>query len=220
MVSFLQSTSFAATETDQALAKSFSEPTVVTIQNEESYMYLGGTNGVFLCFHGRGGNATGWTKDEKKEYLDYFKNLGFSFICPSSISKTWQSSDVKRVNSLLDKIGIPKNKKIWLVGHSNGGAFASRYALTSKRNIQAVHLANSRGIGKILRRKNWRFPTFFSYSRCDKIVEYRNIEKNYIRVGAPKAAVILDYLYHSREDQTCHTFINVAERFSSFQRNH
>ena len=48
-----------------------SSPIVATIEPYgRVYYYLGGTKGVIVCFHGTGGSADGWTKDEKLTFLE------------------------------------------------------------------------------------------------------------------------------------------------------
>ena len=213
---FVQNSSFAQTSTNSLFKKAASRPALVKKGKDKTYLYLGGRNGLLLCFHGRGGSAQGWTKGDKRKYLSYFQRMGYSFICPSSSSKQWQNSDVKKVNALLNGLGISKNHKIFIVGHSNGGGFASKFAATSRRNIQAIHFANASGVEQILGNRKWKFPIYYSYAKCDKVVNHKKIENSYRKAKVKKSATVLDLFYHLKKDKKCHEFINVSGNFYGF----
>ena len=189
-------------------------PKLIGQDRGQVFAYLGGTKGLLICFHGKRGSASGWTKGAKKQYLDHFKKEGYSFICPSSETDEWTIDDVIKVDQLLQKIGIDENQEIIMVGHSNGGKFASQYAQV--KNTKAVHFANSRGSPIILRDKNWIYPSFFSYAECDQKVHYQLIERGFNLVKTKKEAVSLDQIYHNQKSKSCHEFVNVAKFYLDF----
>lgn len=187
-------------------------------QKDQTVLYLGGNKGVLICFHGRGGAGASWlNNDEKKNYLNDFKNAGYSFVCPASLGEKWADSDIERVNQLLEKLRIDANQEIVIVGHSNGGTFASKYAST--RNTRAVHLVNSRGLRDILKTPKWIYSTLFTYAKCDQKVDYKKIEKSYLSIKSTKQALVIDDIYKKKEEATCHKFINTGKFFLKFIKN-
>lgn len=182
---------------------------------DELVAYLGGKNGLLLCFHGTNGGAAGWVNDsEKMNYLIEFKNNGYSFICPTSQGSKWLETDFEKVNKLLDDLHIDKDLPLILVGHSNGGAFATRYALL--KNAIAVHLVNSRGIEGLLSGPDWKYKTFLTYARCDKIVDYKKVEASYLGIKSQKKAFLTDKIYEHKKDNDCHHFLNTAKFYLNF----
>lgn len=191
-----------------------SNPKLIGKDRNRFFAYLGGEKGLLLCFHGKRGSARGWTKDAKREYLDYFQKQGYSFICPSSETDEWTDGDIIKVDKLLNDLGIDENQEVIMVGHSNGGKFASQYAQV--KNTRAIHFANSRGSPIILRDKNWTYPSFFSYAECDQKVHHKLIERGYNLVQSDKEAVTLDQIYSHQKSQTCHEFVNIAQYYLDF----
>ncbi len=192
------------------------KPKLQKIIGTDTFYYTGGKKGVLLCFHGAGGSAKGWTRGENYNYLMHFKNKGYSFICPSSKTKQWSTYDIKKVNDILNKLKIPAHKKLFVVGHSNGGGFASKYIAFSKRKFGAVHFANSTGASPIVHNSNWKTPTFYSYAQCDKVVPVQKVNQSWYKLRVKKNRKLLDFAYRLKRSRTCHEFINTSMDFLKF----
>ncbi|MCR9203188.1 MAG: hypothetical protein NXH75_01325 [Halobacteriovoraceae bacterium] len=118
---------------------------------------------------------------------------------------------------------VPKYKKVFLVGHSNGGGFVSRYTVFSNRNkmVKAVHYANSSGLEPILKNNRYKAPTYFGYAFCDSVVNYRTIQENTTllrrKLGWRKVRTKQqDYLVYWRRLNSCHEFVNVSGSVLNF----
>ena len=203
-----------------------SSPIVATIEPYgRVYYYLGGTKGVIVCFHGTGGSADGWTKDEKLTFLEDMRKHNYSFVCPSSLNRTdgqWANTnaidnvDIINVDALLKNFQISLQQPLFLVGHSNGGGFTSRFAAYSERKaqIKAVNLSNAAGIAPILAGSLYNIPTAFNFSTCDAVVDETDVQRNSTLLNnkTPSVATILNDIttQYIGGNPNCHEFINVS----------
>lgn len=196
-----------------------------------TYQYLGGTKGLILCFHGRGGSAAGWSRGENFKYLNTLRRNGYSFICPTSKnrkSKVWDNRnnhtnrDIRNVESLLKALKVHPFMPIYLVGHSNGGSMVSRFAAFSRKHgdfVVAAHLSSSPGITAIQQSRFYDIPTLFTYGQCDQVVNFRTVEQNAEMLKKDRVFVWskkLDRRYRDKRSRTCHEFLNTSRRAISF----
>lgn len=139
------------------------------------YYSLSGTKGVVVCFHGAGGSATGWTREEKFDFLEDLRKQNYSFVCPTSLDRQngqWSNTndatnlDVINVDALLSHLQISNLQPLFITGHSNGGGFTSRFAIYSARKpqIKAVSLSNASGLNPVIASTQYNFPTIFNFS--------------------------------------------------------
>lgn len=202
--------------------------------NVEPYIFdLKGKKGLFICLHGSGGSADGFLKDkEKRGYIEDMQRAGYSFLCPTSSNrktKQWDprlfyfNKDVRDIDKLLDRLGVSRRMKIYLVGHSNGGGFATRFSVFSARSsqIKGVHYANSAGITKILQNNVYTHPTFYAYAKCDPMADAEKVESNMRilrrRIGWRNvSSVKTDDLVYLRRLEHCHKFVNVSSNVRYF----
>lgn len=198
----------------------------------EVYRDLGGTKGVVLCFHGAGGSAEGWTKNDKLLLLEHLRSEGYSFVCPTSVdraSKQWDATnaasnpDVENVDALLDELGVAEGTKLFLVGHSNGGGFTSRYSLLSSRrpSVAAIQLSNAAGLQAALSHAAYVFPTLFNYADCDPVVDAAEVRANQDVLAAKSPPVPvgdndLDPVYEAGGYSDCHEFVSTPATTTSF----
>ncbi len=213
-----------------------SVPQVATIDTYgKVYYYLGGSKGVIVCFHGAGGSADGWTKTEKLAYLEDMRKNNYSFVCPSSLNQVdgqWSVTnstanvDVINVDALLTHFAVPAQQPLFVIGHSNGGGFTSRYAVYSARKaqIKAVQISNAAGLGQILSSNLYNVPTIFNYATCDAFINEVDVQNNaaVLNNKTPPVPTILNdmTLNYSGGDTNCHEFLNasstVLSMFDSF----
>lgn len=191
------------------------------------YTYLGGKKGMIICFHGSGGSALGWILDyEKMKYLRDMKQKGYSFICPTSRNRRTQqwnpemirhNNDVANVENILDALKIGKHVPLILVGHSNGGAMVTRFAVVSRKRghqVRAAHISNSSGVSQIIQARLYDIPTVFTYSKCDPVVNYRRVIQNIILLRRQRTAAVsflLDHYHRRRGSENCHIFLNTSK---------
>lgn len=150
---------------------------------DEAYCNLAGEAGTVLCFHGAGGSARGWMNEgtEKNSFVVGLASQGFSIICPTARARNgkWstveseKNKDVAQVNDLIRS--LVARGPFFCVGHSNGGGFASRFAVYGCREIAAVQYSNASGILKILQSPQYFAATIFAYSEADPVVDYDKI---------------------------------------------
>lgn len=140
-----------------------------------------GTKGTVICFHGSGGSSKGWTKDDDNG--DYVKALiasGFSVVAPSSKGRGWNNTNSNRNVDIkaLDKTlkDLKARPPYFLVGHSNGGGFVTRYAVYGAYKPKAVQYSNSSGIERLLKSSAYTVPSYFFYSPDDPVVNYKDVE--------------------------------------------
>lgn len=199
------------------------------------YYYLGGGKGVVLCFHGSGGSASGWTSGDKKAFVERLAALDYSFICPTSLdrsAKQWNSTntstnaDVINVDGILNALAIPVSAPLYLVGHSNGGGFVSRYAVFSarKNSVAAAQYSNSSGIHQILSNSAYRIPSLFNFADCDPLVDASGVRKSMSLLSAKSPVVRqfgndLDAVYSSGRYGSCHEFVDTADQSAAFFAN-
>lgn len=204
-----------------------SKPKLGAIANYgEVYYYLGGSRGVILCFHGTNGSADGWTKTEKKVFLDQMAKFNFSFVCPTSLDrakKQWNAqnssdnSDIRNVEAILRALKVPVSMPLYLVGHSNGGGFVTRFAFYSSRSryIRATQYSNSSGIQQILSHASYRVPALFNFSDCDPVVDANKVRQSAKILASKQSSVRsslndLDDVYAQGNHNHCHEFVNTA----------
>lgn len=194
---------------------------------------LNGRKGLLICLHGSGGSARGWILNpQKKAYLERFQKAGYGILCPTSKNRTtkkWNSKnsgfneDIKNIESLLSHRGISLAKKIFLVGHSNGGGFVSRFTAFSNRasKVKAVHYANSSGIEPILESRLYQAPSFFGYAICDSVVNYSKVMNNSYLLMRKLGLLNVrtkdqDVLVYWRRLDSCHEFVNISGSVLNF----
>jgi dienelactone hydrolase len=201
-------------------------PVVTTIEPYGQVYYdLGGNKGVILCFHGAGGSAEGWTKSEKLAFLQDLRKQNYSYVCPTRLNRTeaqWAATnssanlDVTNVDALLTHLQISPQLSLFLVGHSNGGGFTSRYAIYSSRKsqIKAINISNATGLTSILANNLYAVPTLFNYSTCDAFIDEAVVKSNSTMLNNknPPVTTILNDVTssYSSGDPNCHEFINVS----------
>jgi pimeloyl-ACP methyl ester carboxylesterase len=189
------------------------------------YYYLGGAKGVIVCFHGAGGSADGWTKTEKLAFLEDMRKHNYSFVCPTSLNRVdgqWantnaaDNADVINVDALLTNLQISPQQPLFLVGHSNGGGFTSRFAAYSekKTQIKAVNLSNASGLAPLIASTSYNAPTIFNFSTCDALIDEADVLRNSTTLNSktPSVPTILNDVtsYYAGGDPNCHEFINVS----------
>lgn len=198
----------------------------------EVYYYLGGSKGVILCFHGTNGSAAGWTQAEKKTFLDQMAKFNFSFVCPTSVDRTnkqWDALnssnnlDIKNVEAILKVLKLPLSMPLFLVGHSNGGGFVTRFALFSSRaqSIRATQYSNSSGVQQIISDPSYRVPALFNFSDCDPVVDANKVRQSALILASKYPSVRhrlndLDDVYADGNHNHCHEFVNTALLSASF----
>ncbi len=203
-----------------------SSPTIATIEPYgKVYYFLGGTKGVIVCFHGAGGSADGWTKNEKLAFLEDMRKNNYSFVCPTSLNQVdgqWANTngednvDVVNVDALLANLQISPQQPLFLAGHSNGGGFTTRFAAYSERKaqIKAVNLSNASGIVPIVTSTLYNVPTIFNFSTCDALIDEVDVlrNSNALNNKTPSVPTILNDVTanYSGGDPNCHEFINVS----------
>ncbi len=200
------------------------------------YFYLGGEKGVILCFHGTGGSAEGWTKDDKLNLLNDMKQSGYSFICPSSVNRgdgtsqnpsgwdplnTAANPDVLNVDGLLNYFKINDTTPLFIVGHSNGVGFTSRYAVLStfQDQIKAVQLSNATGITSIIAKPEYTFPSLFNYATCDGTYDKPTYDANAAALNSktPPVPYLMNNITARYIDPNqCHDFMNTSPTTLSF----
>ncbi len=215
---------------DEFVCPEIIKPKLETVSDfGEVYYYLEGRSGLILCFHGTGGGASGWSNDgtDKNDFLMDFAAEGWSFVCPSSYNrkeKKWdntnnqKNNDIQNIDDLLKHFG-KSFPSIILVGHSNGGGFATRYAAFSKfsNSIKAIQLSNAPGITPYLGNNDFKFPILFNYADCDPVVPADDVKSNQSILDSkyPPTNYIdnnLDTEYSVGEYEHCHEFVNTSTK--------
>lgn len=196
------------------------EPRYIDNKFGKFYTFLGGPRGVVLCFHEEGGKAEDWMSGARKDYLDFFKKKGYTFICPSAKDGKWSGKDIQKIDELLNELQIKSYRSLYLVGYAEGGDFASQYAASSARahKVKGIQFSNSAGISSTFDNPNLDYEAYFAYARCDKSVDYREIQKNRDKIRRYSEARdhMLDVTYFSSGDMKCEKFLNLAEDFYSY----
>jgi hypothetical protein len=143
------------------------------------YSNLVGQLGTVICFHGAGGSGEAWGKKDKGKFTESLAKAGLSFICPPSISDKWNTTNSIGNPDIVAVLSIIKQLKakgpFFLVGHSNGGAFVSRFALYSGMTFSGVQYSNAKGVQEILASAFYKVKTLFCYSVKDPIVSYQGV---------------------------------------------
>lgn len=196
------------------------------------YYKIQNTKGIILCFHGSGGSANGWTSGENFEFLDEMNKKGYGFICPTSLNRidrmwsadnTSSNEDAVNVDNILTHFNISTNIDIFLVGHSNGGGFTSRYAVFSSRgaSIKGVQLSNASGLAQIMSNSLYTYPTLFNYAECDQVVDFNQVVSNINLLNTKTPSVLtmnneLSQIYQPPRFSTCHQFANTHTTTADF----
>jgi hypothetical protein len=148
------------------------------------YSDMSGPRGTVVCLHGSGGLGMAWKyKPENRAFTEDVLAAGFSFVCPTSKQSTWSevngpsNPDIENVTLILRTLNA--KPPFFLIGHSNGGRFASRLAafIDSEFKPMAVEFSHSSGINRILRGSDYNYPSLFSYSLNDQIVPFSQIRR-------------------------------------------
>ena len=202
----------------------------------EVYFYLGGDKGVIVCFHGTGGSAEGWTKDDKVNFLNDMKQSGYSFVCPSSLNRgdgtvqnpsgwnpsaTANNPDVINVDGLLNYFKISATTPLFVSGYSNGGGFTSYFSLLTsfQAQIKAVQISNATGITAVLTQPDYTFPTLFNFATCDGTYDKAKYDANTAALNSknPPVPYLMNNITFLYTDPTqCHDFMNTAPTSLTF----
>ena len=148
---------------------------------EDVHSDMSGDLGTVLCFHGGQGNGFRWADldNDKGRFAAALVAQGFSVVCPTARDEMWSTEnksgnkDVQNVNRILKQLNA--HRPYFLVGHSNGGGFACRYAAFGDIKPVAVQYSNSFGILEILKSKNYEIPSLFNYSPNDPSVDAQKV---------------------------------------------
>lgn len=188
------------------------------------YSSVAASGPVLLCFHGSGGGAVGWTRGDRAALVSAMRAAGYSIVCPTSLDRVdahWSpvngatNPDVSNVDALLDTLGIAPGRPLFLVGHSNGGGFTTRYALLSSRRgaLVAIQNSNAAGLTSALAMDAYTFPTLFAYAECDMFVLPSVVRRSIATLmgrGIPVREHLLDDLYAAGDYDNCHEFADTS----------
>ncbi len=173
---------------------------------------------------------------DKRDLIDALIARGDSIVCPTSVdrvTKQWSADnttanpDVTNIDGLLTTLGVASSSPLFLIGHSDGGGFTSRFALRSQRvtAIRAIQISNAAGITQALQLDAYRFPTLFNYADCDPIVDASQVRAN-IALLASKALPVpvgdndLDAAYAAGTYASCHELVSTPDVTSAFFADH
>ena len=182
---------------------------------------------LLLCFHGAGGSAAGWTRGNKATFVRAAFDAGYSVVCPTSLDRsegkwsnenTRENPDALAVERLLAQLDLAARPR-FVVGHSNGGAFASRFALLASTKPVATQYSNASGVSAFIRNPSYDVPSRFSYADCDARVESADVLENarFLELGGVFVErESLDDLYAAAGDQTCHSFLDTSATTLAF----
>lgn len=150
---------------------------------EDVYSDMEGEAGTVVCFHGAGGNGYAWANadSDKGRFTAALIAQGFSVVCPTARDDQWNdlsgsgNRDIQNVNRILDR--LEARRPFFLVGHSNGGGFVTRFSAFGDIRPVAVQYSNASGIENVLKTKNYTPPSLFCYSPGDPVVDVRDVQK-------------------------------------------
>ena len=180
----------------------------------ETLYDLTGTKGTVICFHGKNmwGDVRGWKNGEQAAFLLGLKEAGLSYVVPPSAQGKWNEQESARNPDIMsvDKVAKDLGAKppYYLVGVSNGGGFATKYAIYGAFKPNAVQYSISGGTGPLLRDAKYVFPSIFCYSQKDPSIRYsrlRRVMDALIARGIPVAENDLTAMVGKE-----HKFINTA----------
>jgi len=128
--------------------------------------------GTVICCPGTSTGAK-WFSDHTAsgKFVSDLRADGFAVHVAQSASREWstlnsaKNPDIQAVANTVLSQGF--RGPFFLVGHSKGGAFASRFAVASVLKITAVQYSNASGIRKILRSDSYTPRSLFCYSKQD-----------------------------------------------------
>ena len=203
-----------------------------------TYYYLGGERGTVVCLHGAGGSAASWATPSgtRQDFLRDLADAGYSFVCPSSRDRggpvrpaQWSADntalnpDVVQVDQLLSALGrapaVGETGRLFVVGHSNGGGFGSRWAALSmySTSVRAIQYSSAAGVTAIVTNPGYRTPSLYTYSRLDSIGRPDRIETHLANLAERDvdhvAVDVTPYHQWQNEDPTptdYHAFWNSA----------
>lgn len=169
-----------------------------------------------ICFHGNGaGNQ--WTNPLKNggKFVSDMKKQGFKVLVAKSFEDKWSpvnsssNPDIKSVLAQLKAGGF--TAPYFLLGHSNGGGFVSRFTVFSGLTITAVQYSNASGILQILQSNSYKTPSLFAYSPKDPVVAYSDVKQAIATLKARGVKVAqLDLTPYYKGAFNQHAFINTA----------
>jgi pimeloyl-ACP methyl ester carboxylesterase len=187
---------------------------------EDVYHVMGGTLGTVLCFHGTGGSGFAWanTATDKGRFAAEMVDQGFSIICPTAKDEMWNAlnmsgnRDIQAVNKVIKELDAVR--PFFLVGHSNGGGFVTRFALYGDVRPVAVQFSNSAGNDTVIKNKNFRPACRWCYSPNDPGVEVQKVYDS--MAAARKRGLVvndrnLSAEYAAGDYKHEHEFVNTAE---------
>jgi pimeloyl-ACP methyl ester carboxylesterase len=136
--------------------------------------------GTVICFHGNGDGGQ-WrnSKSEAGQFVADLRGHGYSVIIADSRNRSWCATNSKNnpdIRATLAEVARQgAEPPFYLVGHSNGGGMASRFAVYSGLEITAVQYSNASGIRGILASDAYSVPSLFCYSAKDRVVSQADI---------------------------------------------
>lgn len=125
--------------------------------------------------------------------------------------------NVVNVDTILTDLNVPGGTPLYLVGHSNGGQFTSRYGIFSSREtaVRAVQISNAFGVTEILNSAAYTLPSLFAYADCDQITDAADV-RNSISILNEKIPPVpavdndIDHIYTKESYGSCHEFVDVS----------
>jgi pimeloyl-ACP methyl ester carboxylesterase len=186
---------------------------------DDTYSDTRGKKGTVICFHGNGGSGSAWSKasNSKGSFCDALIAAGFSVVCPTAKNDKWDATnspknpDIEAVNRVLKHLNV--KRPFFLIGHSNGGGFVSRFAVYSGNTISAVQYSNSSGIQNLLEDKKYKVPSRFAFSQADPVSAYSDIVEGMgelIERGIEVEPEDLTAIYAAGGYKNDHEFVDTA----------
>lgn len=165
-----------------------------------------------VCFHGNGDGGQ-WTNPRKEggRFVNDLRAQGFTVIVAQSKGRKWSpvnsssNPDIKAVLKQLQGTNPP----YYLIGHSNGGGFLSRFVAYSGLTITAVQYSNSSGALAILENEGYTVPSLFCYNPSDKVVPYDDVREA-IEVLHDRGVHVDSFNVGPDGKRSQHAFVNTA----------
>lgn len=180
--------------------------------------------GTVLCIPGTGSGPK-WTgtRTPAGKFVAVLRGRGCIVVVAKSTARKWSAKnsaanpDIKATLALLKSQGA--KGPFYLVGHSAGGAFASRFAVFSGLQVVAVQYSNASGAEKILEHEAYTPRSLFCYSLADPYAPASKVLAS-IKILATRGATVetrdLTHDYDQPDPEKHHEFFNTSETTLSF----